>query len=284
MSRRLRDAIEARELLGPRVLTVGRLVTSPGGHPAGTIWTRELRREGAIEVNDSATMIAALEQDLRAYRPDGVKLIYGTIGRARSRLDPRLLSVASAWARGKGLWVAIHAETTEEVLTAAAAGATTIEHSGSIESLPDSLIVTILTHKPWLDATLGEWLKAMQLSRRDSVAIRTGFTERLARLALLRSAGARFIVGTDAPLLPYGGGLHDEMALLQQAGFTSAELVRMVTVHNAEALGLAHESGRILEGYRADLILVERNPLEVRETMRNPVWVVRAGTMVVGPH
>ncbi len=282
LSHTLRDAIERRELLGPRMLTVGRMVTSPDGHPAGTIWTRELRREGAIEARDSATMIAALEQDLAALRPDGVKLIYGTIGRAPTRLDPHLLRIASAWARSKGLWVAIHAETADEVLTAATAVATTIEHAGSIESLPDSLMSAIIGHKPWLDPTLGEWLKAMELSRRDSASIRTGLGERLARMRLLRTAGARFIVGTDAPLLPYGGGLHDELALLRQAGFSPAELLHMATVSNAEALGLSQEVGALQAGYSADFILVEGNPLENLDALRKPVWVVRGGTLVVG--
>ncbi|MFI5236136.1 MAG: amidohydrolase family protein [Gemmatimonadales bacterium] len=280
VSQRLRDAINGHRLLGPHMVTVARLVTSPGGHPVGTIWPRELSRTGAIQASDSTAMIAALTTDLRAFHPDGLKLIYGTIGRAPTRLDPRLLRIAADWGRANGLWVAVHAETEEEVMTAVLAGATTVEHVGSMESLPGSLIQAIKTRKPWLDATLGEWLKAMQLGKRDSADVRRGLEQRFRQLRRLRDAGARFIVGTDAPLVPYGAGLHDELALLQRAGFTTRELIRMVTVNNAEALGLGGDLGRIAAGCRADLILVDGNPFDDIRALRRPAVVIRDGEVV----
>lgn len=281
---RIKTAVARHDLLGPRMFTVGRLVTSPDGHPAGTIWTRELRREGAIEATDSTMLVNALERDRVRFKPDGVKLIFGTIGRARTRLDPGLLRIGVAWARSHQLWVAVHAETAEEVGTAAAAGATTVEHAGSMEEPSDSLIALIVRQQTWLDPTLGEWCKAMQLAGRSSAFIAQGLLSRQRSIARLRIAGARFIVGTDVPLVRYGSGLHDELDLLRGAGFTEPDLVRLVTSNNARALGQDSTLGAIARGYRADFILVSADPLADARVLRAPKMVVRDGQVVLSRH
>jgi Amidohydrolase family len=106
------------------------------------------------------------------------------------------------------------------------------------------------------------------------------FNARDAQLAvLLHKAGVRLLAGTDAAVdycLP-GFGIHDELALLVQAGLSPGEALRAATLNPAEFLGREKEFGSIAVGKRADLVLLERNPLtNIRNT--TSVWgVIRAG-------
>lgn len=105
----------------------------------------------------------------------------------------------------------------------------------------------------------------------------------------LHDAGVRIIAGTDANETPFapvhhGPSLHDEFGYLIEAGMTSAEAVRSATSAAADALGLG-DRGRIVEGARADLLLVEASPVDDIEVLRTPaeVWVggVRNGASQV---
>jgi hypothetical protein len=103
------------------------------------------------------------------------------------------------------------------------------------------------------------------------------FNARDARLAVaLHQAGVQLLAGTDEYFLP-GFGLHEELALLVQAGLSPLAALRTATLNPAEFLGREKESGSIAVGKRADLVLLERNPLtDIRHT--TSVWgVIRAG-------
>jgi hypothetical protein len=75
-------------------------------------------------------------------------------------------------------------------------------------------------------------------------------------------AGVRFLAGTDSggPYLYYGFSLHDELGLLVDAGFTPLQALRAATRDAAEFLGL-EDTGTIESGKRADLVLLDANPL-----------------------
>ncbi|MES2150221.1 MAG: CIA30 family protein [Pseudomonadota bacterium] len=79
--------------------------------------------------------------------------------------------------------------------------------------------------------------------------------------AALSKAGVRILAGTDAGNTgtQYGISLHHEMASLVQAGLTPVEALAAATSAPARAFGL-RERGRILKGYKADLLLVEGDP------------------------
>ncbi|MFC8720145.1 amidohydrolase family protein [Kitasatospora sp. NPDC057198] len=86
-------------------------------------------------------------------------------------------------------------------------------------------------------------------------------------VAALHRAGARILAGTDAnhtpgiPVQPaFGTSLHHELELLVRAGLTNAEALRAATVLPAQSFGL-RDRGSILPGYRADLVLVDGDPL-----------------------
>nr|WP_242466822.1 amidohydrolase family protein [Brevibacillus brevis] len=83
----------------------------------------------------------------------------------------------------------------------------------------------------------------------------------------LHRAGVDILVGTDVAPVPipslgglaHGASVHHEMQLLVKAGFTPIEALRSATSKPARCFGLV-DRGRIAEGARADLILVNGDP------------------------
>lgn len=106
----------------------------------------------------------------------------------------------------------------------------------------------------------------------------------LASVKALHDAGVDLVVGTDASVaVPFLGGLahgasvHHELQLLVQAGLTPTEALTAATSTPARRFGLT-DRGRIAEGLRADLLLVEGDPTtEISDTLSiRTVW--RNGT------
>jgi imidazolonepropionase-like amidohydrolase len=98
-------------------------------------------------------------------------------------------------------------------------------------------------------------------------------------LRVLGEAGARFLLGTDAanPMMIAGFSVHEEMeTLVRDAGWTPLEALRSATLAPAEFLGDSL-GGCLRVGCRADLVLVERNPLADLTVLRRPAGVVVAG-------
>jgi hypothetical protein len=96
----------------------------------------------------------------------------------------------------------------------------------------------------------------------------------------LHRAGVTLIAGTDAmglPLVVPGVSLHRELHLLVESGLTPYEALRAATVAPASFLRKEQEFGTIAVGRRADLLLVNENPLEDIGRLREP-----AGVMVRG--
>lgn len=87
----------------------------------------------------------------------------------------------------------------------------------------------------------------------------------------LHAAGVRILAGTDAPMpLVYPGfALHEELQLLADAGLSAADALRAATIWPAEFLGQSDSSGSVAVGKRADLVLLDENPLsDISNTQR----------------
>lgn len=102
-----------------------------------------------------------------------------------------------------------------------------------------------------------------------------------ATVRTFKEAGSIVLVGTDANdehtapyQLPFGVGVHEELARLVGAGLTPLEAIEGATSRAAEVFGLG-DRGRIAPGLRADLLLVEGDPLEQITATRNitGVWI-----------
>ena len=80
----------------------------------------------------------------------------------------------------------------------------------------------------------------------------------------LHRVHAQFLAGTDADNYPFqvmGFALVEEMHLLQEAGLSPAEALRAATVEPARALRQPDEFGQVKRGMRADIVLLDENPL-----------------------
>jgi hypothetical protein len=95
-------------------------------------------------------------------------------------------------------------------------------------------------------------------------------------------AGARFLVGSDAPnpfVVP-GASLHRELELLVEAGLPPAAVLRMATQGNATALRAADDLGTLAPGKKADLVVLDADPLEDIRNTRRIRLVVQNGAVV----
>ena len=99
----------------------------------------------------------------------------------------------------------------------------------------------------------------------------------LATISALHRAGITIIAGTDQAVP--GHSLHREIELYAKAGFTPMEAIQAATLVPARVMGLDKEVGTVEAGKRADLILIEGDPLESISNIRNVRWVVAAGRL-----
>lgn len=102
-------------------------------------------------------------------------------------------------------------------------------------------------------------------------------------VARLVRAGGRVAVGTDAPAVPYGLGVHYELELLAAAGLPNDQALRIATAGGALALGLEGQLGTLEDGKLADFVVIDGDPLtrladalRVSAVVRGGVWIDRA--------
>jgi len=96
----------------------------------------------------------------------------------------------------------------------------------------------------------------------------------------LVAAHAHFLAGTDSDNYAFqvsGFALVEELGLLQDAGLGANEAVRSATTEAAKAMREPEEFGQVREGMRADLILLDANPLEDVAAFRQNRGVMAAG-------
>ena len=74
-------------------------------------------------------------------------------------------------------------------------------------------------------------------------------------------SGTRLIAGTDSPIFPYGLSLITELQNYVAAGLTPSEALKTATSAAADELGAADYLGRLAPGKRADLLIIDGNPL-----------------------
>ena len=105
------------------------------------------------------------------------------------------------------------------------------------------------------------------------------FEKRKVLLLNLHRKGAKLVSGTDAgnPYVVPGFSLHDEFQYMHEAGLTPYEILKCSTVNAADMLGEDTVSGSIEVGKKADLVLLEKNPLEDIKNTRTIAGVVSNG-------
>jgi len=99
----------------------------------------------------------------------------------------------------------------------------------------------------------------------------------LSAIAAMRRAGVPIIAGTDQAIPAFS--LYREMELYVQGGMTPLEAIQTATTVPAHVLGKERDMGSVETGKRADLIVLDANPLENMHNIRTVRYVVAAGKM-----
>jgi len=103
------------------------------------------------------------------------------------------------------------------------------------------------------------------------------FAKELAVVGALHKAGVPIVAGTDQTVP--GHSLHREIELYVQAGFTPMEAIQAATIVPARVMGLDKEVGTVEAGKRADVIILDANPLESIRNIRKVEFVITNGVM-----
>jgi imidazolonepropionase-like amidohydrolase len=103
------------------------------------------------------------------------------------------------------------------------------------------------------------------------------FTNEVAMIGALHKAGVRVVAGTDQAIP--GHSLHREIELYVQAGFTPLEAIQAATSVPAQVMGLGKDVGTVEVNKRADLIVLDANPLDDIHNIRTVEFVVANGVI-----
>ena len=190
-----------------------------------------------------------------------------------------------------GLRVTAHARGVEGIRIAAEANAHGIEHCrmevGTGEWKFDHELARQLADKGITAApTLAASYRAFQRQAAGGkVGIRAGaipFPIRQKNAAMLRDAGIRVVVGTDAgaSLCRFDEAVHVEMEALVGAGWTPVEAIHAGTLGSAAAIGLEKELGSLEPGKLADIVIARGNPARSISDVRQIEAVYLGGRQV----
>ena len=98
----------------------------------------------------------------------------------------------------------------------------------------------------------------------------------------LHKKNVPFMAGTDTPigyLIP-GRSLHIELEVMVENGFSNLEAIRAATLNPATFFGLENKVGRIKNGYKADLVILNSNPLKNIRNTQDISMVIKNGYLL----
>lgn len=236
--------------------TANRVGISFSGHiPFEVGYTRALTAKYST-IDHADGLLEALLRDGAPVRPEqggffGLGLI--------DHLDMSKLPALAKATRDAGVWIVPTAQLMETMTN---------------ETPAESLAVM-----PEMRYWLPNQVKAWVLNKQNLVGTGTFTTDqrtryvqaRRAALLGLHRAGVKFLLGSDSPQIwnVPGFSTHRELAALVGSGFTPYEALRTGTVNIAEYLGESATAGTVAVGRRADLVLLDGNPLiDVRNAGR----------------
>jgi imidazolonepropionase-like amidohydrolase len=177
-------------------------------------------------------------------------------------------------ASDNGRYVMAHALSTQGIKNAVRAGVRSIEHGTQLD---DEAIELMLEHGTYLVPTLiadpgilrasEEGLKFSKERLRIAESVIAAGQESYRRAV---AAGVKIAMGSDTCITPHGENL-DELTMMRDLGLGAAETLQAATINAAECMGLDAELGSIEPGKRADVVLVDGDPLSfygLRERIR----------------
>jgi imidazolonepropionase-like amidohydrolase len=283
----LRDAINAGDVPGPRMLVSGPALGITGGHCDENL----LAYQYHAAADGVADGIAAVQHKVREnikYGSDLIK-ICATGGVLSKGDDPQAsqytleeLKAIVADAHRLGRKVAAHAHGAQGILWASEAGVDSIEHGSYID---DAGIAEMKKNGTYLVPTLylGDWF--MENAERnhvpDFLLVKAKAVMPAARknIAHAFASGVKVAFGTDAAVYPHGLNAH-EFAVMVKLGLTPLQAIQAATINAADLLGWPGKVGSLEPGAWADIVAVDGDPLKDVTILEHVKFVMKGGEVV----
>jgi len=291
---RLRDAIRAGIVPGPRFILGGRPLTITGGH---------CRYFGG-EADGVEGMRLAARQMLKE-GADFIKIMAsggGTVGTYSQfpSYEVEELRAAISEAHKIGKPASCHCIATESITRALDAGTDHIEHCSFMAPdttwrYDESVAQRVAASGVFVTATLQVGLDSMTamqeryaqgIATAEEVRIVTLTPNRnengLANMRYLHELGVPIVAGNDAGWRYTGfGDFYQELELLARVGMTPLEAIHAATGRAAKACQLDGIVGTVVPGCAADLLVVHGDPATDLSALNAPAMVLQSGRMVV---
>ena len=283
----LRDAINAGDVPGPRMLVSGPALGITGGHCDNNLLPFEYHATG----DGVADGIAAVQHKVREnikYGSDLIK-ICATGGVLSKGDDPQAsqytleeMKAIVADAHRLGRKVAAHAHGAQGILWASEAGVDSIEHGSYID---DAGIAEMKKNGTYLVPTLylGDWF--LENAERNHVPefylAKAKAVMPIARKNIARAfaSGVKVAFGTDAAVYPHGLNAH-EFAVMVKLGLTPLQAIQAATLNAADLLGWGGKVGTLESGAWADIVAVNGDPTKDVTTLEHVTFVMKGGEVV----
>ncbi len=280
----LRDAINAGQVPGPHMLVSGPPLGITGGHCDENLLPLKYHVTG----DGVADGIAAVQQKVRQnikYGADLIK-ICATGGVLSKGDDPQAsqytleeMQAIVADAHRLGRKVAAHAHGSQGILWASKAGVDSIEHGSYIN---DEAIAEMKKNGTYLVPTL--YLEDWMLEKGNLPPF---YHQKMIDVSAVAKknikhamqAGVKIALGTDAAVYPHGLNAHELDVYVNQLGMTPLAALQTATINAADLMGWTAKTGTLEPGKWADMIAVERNPVDDVRVLQNVKFVMKAGVV-----
>lgn len=284
---RLRDDIAAGKKPGPRILAANEGISVPGGHMAGSVAIAAGSIEEALQHLEIA----------KAQKVNLVKLmITGGVLDAKEKgvpgelkMAPEMVKAVCDKAHAMGYKVAAHVESPKGVKVALQNGVDSIEHGAKAD---EEMIALFKEHNAFLCTTLSPALpyalfdrsitNASEVEQFNGNVVFEGIID-CAKAAIANDIPV--VLGNDVgcPWITQYDFWRELYYFHKYVGVSNTFALYTATCRGAEMAGIGDITGTLDPGKCADMIVVEKNPLEDIRALRNVDMVVSQGKVLRSP-
>tara|TARA_B100000959_G_C14960471_1_gene615585 strand:+ start:129 stop:1415 length:1287 start_codon:yes stop_codon:yes gene_type:complete len=287
----LREAIKQGLAIGPRIFTSGKTIATTGGHGDPT---NGMPKDNYAPPTPEEGVIDSPEEAIKAVRQrykdgtDGIKITAtgGVLSVAKSGENPQFtdaeLFAIVTTANDYGLWTAAHAHGKEGMKRAVIAGINSIEHGTYMDQEVMDLMkargtyyVPTIMAGDWVaeKAKIPNFFPALVKPKAEKIGpqIQSTFAEAY-------KAGVKIAFGTDSGVSAHGDNWQ-EFILMTNAGMSNKDALKSATIETAKLLKVEDKLGQIKPGMLADIIAVQKNPIEDISTVENVSFVMKDGVI-----
>jgi imidazolonepropionase-like amidohydrolase len=283
----LRDAVNAGDVPGPRMLVSGPALSITGGHCDNNLLPFDYHATNG-GVADGVEAVQHKTREIIKYGADLIKVCAtgGVLSKgdnpqhSQYTLDEMKAIVTDAHRLGRK--VAAHAHGAEGIRWASMAGVDSIEHGSYID---DAAIAEMKKNGTYLVPTLYlmDWFfeNAEKIGTPPDLIAKGREVMPAARKNVARAfaAGVKVGFGTDAAVYPHGLNAH-EFGVMVKLGLTPLQAIQSATINDADLLGWSDRVGTIEPGKWADIIAVDSDPLADVTTLERVKFVMKGGEVV----